>query len=52
MDELEQFLSDPFHSCALAAYAAVMAETGQFPPDSDTVKQRAYAYYEEEKRRG
>lgn len=39
-------LSDPFHACALRAFAEVMQETGQFPPDSETTRKRAYKYYE------
>ena len=50
MSDLEQFLSDPFHSCALAAYVDVARETGQTPPDSEKTRQRAYQYYEEAKR--
>lgn len=49
---LEEFLSDPFHGAALMAYVEVATETGQWPPDSQTVKQRAYDYFEREKRNG
>ena len=41
-------LDDLFHGCALRAYLETYAETRQFPPDSETVRQRAYAIYEEE----
>lgn len=46
---LEEFLSDPFHSCALAAYYDIAAETGK-PPESEATRRRAYQYYEQEKR--
>ena len=44
-------LDDPFHGCALFAYMEVWSETGQFPPDSETVRERAYRYYEIENAR-
>ena len=39
---------DIFHSCALLAFVEVAQETGIFPPDSETVKIRAYKYYEQD----
>lgn len=52
MQKDDPFWDDKFHGAAWAAYVDVMAETGQFPPDSETVKHRAYQYYEQEKCRG
>ena len=48
-DDLPAFLRG-FHSQALAAYMTVAAETDQWPPDSETVRQRAYDLYERELR--
>lgn len=48
-DELRQWLNG-FHSCALIAYVEVWQQTGQFPPDSETVRRLAYKFYEDEKR--
>jgi hypothetical protein len=42
---------DLFHNCALVAYVTVWRETGQFPPDSETVRKLAYRFYEDEKKR-
>ena len=39
---------DLFHSVALAAYVEVASRTGQWPPDSEAVRQLAYQWYEEE----
>lgn len=47
---MSDFWADPFHSYALVAFAEVMAETGQNPPDSEAVRKRAYRYYEQDKR--
>lgn len=50
---MTSFRDDPdflFHSCALAAWMTVAAETGQNPPDSDLVKAKTYALYEAELR--
>ena len=44
-------LDDPFHAISLAAYVIVAAESGQWPPDSETVRRRAYNLYEAELRR-
>lgn len=49
MSDLEQFLSDPFHGCALRAFVEVSRKTGQFPPDSEEVRKLATEYYEREK---
>lgn len=46
----DEFWSDYFHSCAIIAYMEVSNETGQIPPDSEAVRQRAHAMYEEMKR--
>lgn len=49
-DDLSAFLSG-FHSIALAAYMLVAAETGQWPPDSELTRRRAYVLYEADLRR-
>ena len=41
-------LDDLFHHAALKSYYEVMMETNQYPPDSETVRKRAYEYYESE----
>jgi hypothetical protein len=46
-DDDDSILDDLFHGCALRAYLEVMAETGQWPPDSAATKRRAYRYYED-----
>jgi hypothetical protein len=46
-DAGDSILDDVFHGCALRAYLDVLAETGQFPPDSEATKRRAYRYYED-----
>jgi hypothetical protein len=46
-DDGDSILDDVFHGCALRAYLDVLAETGQFPPDSEATKRRAYRYYED-----
>ena len=43
----DNLFDDLFHGSALRAYLDVWAETDQFPPNSETVKWRAYRYYEE-----
>jgi hypothetical protein len=43
----DDILDDLFHGCALAAYLEVAAETGQWPPDSELTRIRAYRLYEE-----
>jgi hypothetical protein len=40
-------LDDLFHGCAWRAYLEIAAETGQFPPDSEATRQRAYQLYEQ-----
>jgi hypothetical protein len=40
-----------FDCCALFAYVAVAAETGQNPPDSELTRRMAYDLYEAELRR-
>ena len=40
-------LEDTFHGCAFAAYLEVWHVTGQFPPDSEATRRRAYQLYEE-----
>jgi hypothetical protein len=47
-DELDDILDSLFHGCALAAWLDQAAEDGQWPPDSEATRQRAYRYYEEE----
>jgi hypothetical protein len=44
---IDDLLDDPFHGSALRAYLEVWAETGQFPPDLEATRERAYRYYEE-----
>lgn len=46
-DADDDILDDLFHGCALRAYLEVMAETGQFPPDSEATRRRAYDLYEQ-----
>lgn len=41
------FWDDLFHGCAFAAYVDQAAEEGDWPPDSEATKRRAYRYYEE-----
>jgi hypothetical protein len=38
---------DLFHGAAWSAYLQVWHETGQFPPDSEATRRRAYRLYEE-----
>ena len=38
---------DLFHGCAVRAYLEVWCQTGQFPPDSEATRRRAYQLYEE-----
>jgi hypothetical protein len=45
--DYDDILDGLFHGCALRAYVEVMAETGQWPPDSEATKRRANHYYEE-----
>lgn len=52
MEKPDDFFRDPFHSIAAACYAIVGAETGRWPPDSETVRQMAYAEYEKELKNG
>jgi hypothetical protein len=42
----DDILDQLFHGCALKAYLEVWAETRQFPPDSETTRQRAFRLYE------
>jgi hypothetical protein len=44
-EDLAAFLRG-FHSCALAAYVLTAAETGQWPPDGELTRRRAYDLYE------
>ena len=43
----DDFWDNPFHACAWAAYLEVWHQTGQFPPDSEATRRRAYQLYEE-----
>ncbi|HWG41180.1 MAG TPA: hypothetical protein VN688_00220 [Gemmataceae bacterium] len=43
----DSLLDDTFHFSALRAYMEVWCQTGQFPPDSETTRRRAYQLYEE-----
>jgi hypothetical protein len=47
-DDLDELLDSLFHGCALAAYIDQARDDGQWPPDSEATKWRAYRYYEEE----
>lgn len=47
MEEL--FFIDEFHSIALAAYMLEGAESGQWPPDCEATKKRAYDMFNAEK---
>jgi hypothetical protein len=38
---------DMFHGCAWAAYLEVWHQTGQFPPDLEATRRRAYQLYED-----
>jgi len=44
---IDSILDSLFHGCALRAYLETYARTKQFPPDSETTRQRAYQLYEE-----
>ena len=44
-------LADLFHHCALWAWFEIYQETGQWPPDSELTRRRAYDLYETEKRK-
>src|SRR5262245_32260437 len=46
--DADDVLDDLFHGCALRAYLEIWAETGQFPPDCEATRQRAYRHYEAE----
>lgn len=49
--EFVHFVTDDlFHGCALTAFVEAAREAGAWP-DSQTVRKRAYALYEAEKRR-
>lgn len=39
-------LDDLFHGCALEAWLEIAEATGQWPPDSESVRRRAYELYE------
>jgi hypothetical protein len=43
----DDILDNEFHSCALHAYLEVWKASGQFPPDSEATRQRAYQLYEQ-----
>jgi hypothetical protein len=45
-DEYDDILDSAFHGCAWAAYLDVAREQ-QGPPDRETARRRAFAYYEE-----
>ncbi len=47
-EDLDDILDSIFHGCAVAAYCHQAAEEGNWPPDSEATKQRAFRYYEEE----
>jgi hypothetical protein len=47
----DDILGDLFHGCALWAWMEVAEETGQWPPDSEATRRRAYDLYEREKAR-
>jgi hypothetical protein len=47
MTDNPDILDDLFHGCAWAAYLEVWQQTGQFPPDSEATRRRAYQLYEE-----
>jgi hypothetical protein len=44
---LDDILDSIFHSCAFHAYLEVWQASGQFPPDSETTRLRAYRLYEQ-----
>jgi hypothetical protein len=46
----DDLLDDPFHAISLLAYMQVAAETGQWPPDSELTRRRAYELFERDKR--
>jgi hypothetical protein len=46
----QDILDDLFHSCALTGWLQIAQETGQWPPDSELTRRRAYELYEAEKR--
>jgi hypothetical protein len=43
----DDFWNNLFHGCAVAAYVEQAAAEGQWPPDAEATRQRAYRYYEE-----
>ncbi len=43
----DDILDDLFHHCALWAWMEVYEETGQWPPDSELTRRRAYRLYEQ-----
>jgi hypothetical protein len=46
----DNILDDLFHSCALAAWLEIWRETGQWPPDSELTRRRAYDLFEAAKK--
>jgi hypothetical protein len=47
MTAADDFWEDIFHGAAWAAYMEILLETGQFPPDAEATRRRAFRYYEE-----
>jgi len=43
----DDILDSCFHGCAWRAYLEVWQATGQFPPDSEATRRRAYQLYEQ-----
>jgi hypothetical protein len=43
----DDILDDLFHGCAFQAYLEIRQETGQWPPDSELTRRRAYRLYED-----
>jgi hypothetical protein len=48
---MTDILDDLFPHCALWAWVEVYEETGQWPPDPELTRQRAYRLFETEKRK-
>ena len=42
----DNIFDDPFHICAWRAWFEIAEETGQYPPDSELTRLRAYALFE------
>jgi hypothetical protein len=43
----DDVLDDLFQGCALDAYLAIWARSGQFPPDAEATRRLAYRLYED-----